>query len=167
MKYVELSTNINYIPSTLLNIFLNTKYMFNYVHIFVMYQFLNDQITWENTTDFFLAESVVEFLAYRMIWRLECVHQSTLKASTQCSRYYESKTQIMNKHNCSPSMSLLPADKAAGRGDQHVDSHSVWAPSHTTQADTKQFSTKVDKTAGRSGHGMYFYTLTYTHHSWQ
>jgi len=45
MKYAELSMNVNYISSTLLNIFLNTKYMFNYVHIFVMYQFFNDQIT--------------------------------------------------------------------------------------------------------------------------
>jgi len=61
-------------------------------------------------------------------------------------------------------MSLLPADKAAGRGDKHIDSHSVRTPSHTTQADTEQFSTKADKTAGRSGRGMYFYTLTYITH---
>ena len=86
------------------------------------------------------------------------------KASTQCSRYYENKVQITNKHNCSPSTSLLPADKAACRGDKHIDSHSVRAPSHTTQADTKQFSTKVDETTGGSGHGTYFYTLTYVTH---
>lgn len=41
MKYVELSMNIKYIPSALLNIILNTKYMFNYAHIFVTYQFLS------------------------------------------------------------------------------------------------------------------------------
>lgn len=138
--------------------------MFNYVHIFVMYQIFNDQITWENTKDLFLAEYVVEFLTYRMIQWLQCMDRSTLKASTQCSCYYESKPQITNKRNCSPSTSLLPADKAAGRGDEHIDSHSVRAPPHTTQADTEQFSTKVDKTAGRSGRGTYFYTLTYITH---
>jgi len=61
MKYVELSVNINYIPSTLLNIFLNTKNMFHYVHIFVMYQFFNHKITWENTKYFFWLSLLFSF----------------------------------------------------------------------------------------------------------
>jgi len=61
MKYVALSVNINYIPSTLLNIYLNTKHMFHYVRIFVMYQFFNHKITWENTKYFFLLSLLFSF----------------------------------------------------------------------------------------------------------
>ena len=62
-------------------------------------------------------------------------------------------------------MSLLPVDKAAGWGDKHINSYSVRAPSHATQDDTKQFSTKADKTTGRGDRGMYFYTLTFITHN--
>jgi hypothetical protein len=78
--------------------------------------------------------------------------------------YYDNEAQIMNKYNCSPSMSLLPVDKAAGWGDKHINSHFVRAPSHTTQVDTKQFSNEADETTGRGGCGMYFYTLKYITH---
>jgi hypothetical protein len=50
----------------------------------------------------------------------------------------------MIKHNCSLSTSLLPADKAAGRGDKYIDSDFVRAPPDITQADTKQLGTKAD-----------------------
>lgn len=55
-----------------LYIFTSLEYIFkyqihNYARMFVTYKFFYDQITQENTKDFFLAESVVESLTCRMI----------------------------------------------------------------------------------------------------